>query len=103
MNTSPRLFAHCLACLLLFGLYYAATEGILMAMASAIIPAELRTSGLAILATLIGLAKMISSLLFGWLWQFTSTEVAIAVFGVGLAAAIMISGISLRSTAHEAI
>jgi MFS family permease len=91
-----------IACFVLFGLYYAATEGVLAAMASAVIPAERRTSGLAILATLIGLAKMASSVAFGWIWQSTSTGFVLAVFGGALAIAIAVSAISLRATAHEA-
>ena len=90
------------ACLLLLGLYYAATEGILMAMASAVIPAELRTSGLATLAAVVGLGKMVASLLFGVLWHTLGTGAALAVFGVGLAAALVVSTLRLMGTADEA-
>ena len=51
-------------CLLLLGLYYAGTEGVLTAMASAAVPPEMRASGLAFLATAIALGKAGSSLLF---------------------------------------
>jgi MFS family permease len=57
------------AWLALFGMFYAATEGVLMAMASAVIRPEIRTSGIAILTTLVGIGKVISSLLFGWMWE----------------------------------
>jgi predicted MFS family arabinose efflux permease len=78
-------------CLLLLGLYYSATEGVLLAMASEVIPAESRTSGLAVLMTCISLAKMASSLLFGWLWQSWGASTAVLMFTFGLAAAILIS------------
>ena len=58
----------CMAALFFLGLYYAATEGVLMAMASSVIPASLRASGLAMLVTFINLGKFVSSLLFGWLY-----------------------------------
>ena len=90
------------ACLFLLGLYYAATEGILMAMASAVIPAELRTSGLAVQATFLGLAKMTASLAFGTLWRFAGTGRALLLFGCGLAAALVASTLWLRWTTREA-
>lgn len=49
---------------LLLGAYYAATDGALMALASEIVPPELRTSGLALLTTGMSLARLLSSLLF---------------------------------------
>ena len=53
----------------LLGLYYAATEGILMALASAVIPPQRRTAGIAIVATGVGAGKLVSSVAFGALWQ----------------------------------
>ncbi len=83
-------------CLLLLGLYYAGTEGVLMAMASAAVPPEMRTTGLAILATAIALGKMGSSLLFGWVWHSYGVQSAIFVFGAILIAALLAAGFSLR-------
>jgi MFS family permease len=88
-------------CLFLFGLYYAATEGVLMAMASVVIPAELRTSGLAILSTGIGLAKMLSSLLFGWSWQVWGSTVTVAGFATALLTGLLVSAMWLRRTEGE--
>ena len=90
------------ACLVLLGLHYAATEGILMAMTSAVIPAELRTSGLALLATGVGLGKMTASLLFGVLWHAMGTGGALVLFGIGLAAALVASALRLRWIWREA-
>lgn len=77
--------------LLLFGGYYAATEGVLMAIASSVIPAELRTTGLALLTTGIGLGKMISSVAFGWLWQSLGRPAAAGLFLAILAAVLLLS------------
>ena len=68
LSQSRITFIGCLVSLFFYGLYYASTEGVLMAMASSIIPASLRTSGLALLLTFIAAGKFVSSLLFGWLW-----------------------------------
>lgn len=88
--------------LLLFGAYYAATEGVLMAMASGIIPAGLRTTGLALLTTGIGLGKMVSSVAFGWLWQSQGRPVAAGVFLVLLAVVLVFSGKVLGGRNAEA-
>ncbi|MBO0797662.1 MAG: MFS transporter [Blastocatellia bacterium] len=84
------------SCLLLLGLYYAGTEGVLMAMASAVIPAELRTSGLAILVTAVALGKMVSSFLFGWLWDTHGINVAIITFVAILLTALPAAGFFFR-------
>lgn len=67
-----------------------------MAMASATVPAEIRTTGIAILATAIALGKLGSSLLFGWIWNAFGVWYAIVTFGVILMAVLLIAGISLR-------
>jgi hypothetical protein len=87
--------------LFLFGLYYAATEGVLMAVGSAIIPAALRTSGLAVLTTVIGLGKMVSSVAFGWLWQMHGTYTAILVFVLAMGVSLLVSMRLLRSTTYD--
>ena len=80
----------CGTCLLLFGLYYAATEGVLTAMISVVVPAEFRTSGLALLGTLVNVGKLISSLLFGWLWQMWGTQSAISALAIGLVVVVLL-------------
>jgi hypothetical protein len=76
------------ACLALYGFYYAATEGVLAAMASAAIPPDIRASGLAALTTAVGIGKMFSSLLFGWIWERYGIQASIDVFVLTLALAI---------------
>ena len=79
------------ACVVLLGLFYAATEGVLMAMASRLIPAGHRTTGLALLLTGVGLGKLTSSLLFGWLWQQGGIDHALTIFVVACLATIVVS------------
>jgi MFS family permease len=83
-------------CLLLLGIYYAGTEGVLMAMASAAVPPEARASGLAVLATAIALGKMGSSFMFGWMWDAYGVRSAIVVFIGILMAATLVAGFSFR-------
>jgi MFS family permease len=79
-------------CLLLLGIYYAGTEGVLMAMASAAVPPEARASGLAFLATAIALGKMGSSLLFGWMWDAYGVRSTIVMFIAILMTATLVAG-----------
>jgi MFS family permease len=83
-------------CLLLLGIYYAGTEGVLMAMASAAVPPEARASGLAVLATAIAMGKMGSSLLFGWMWDAYGVRPTIVTFAAVLMAATLVAGFSFR-------
>jgi MFS family permease len=68
-------------CIFLLGLYYACTDGVLMSMAAQQLPTHVRTTGLALLATMISLGRLVSSVMYGWLWENTSHTVAIAWFG----------------------
>ena len=68
----------------LLGTYYAATDGVLMAMGSAVIPDELRSSGLAWLTTVTTAAKFAASLLFGLVWKFEGPGRAVSWFLAGI-------------------
>jgi MFS family permease len=90
-----------IACLTLMGIYYAGTEGILMALSSAVLPARLRTSGLAMVGTSIGIGKMFSSVLFGWVWVGVGQTTAIVSFIVGLVVVLAIANLWLRGALRE--
>ena len=75
--------------------------GILMAMASAIIPPEFRTSGIALIATCVGLGKLGSSLLFGYAWHTLGADAATWCFGIGLVAFVVMSTFMLRGRNFE--
>ena len=66
------------ATLFLLGLYYAATEGMLMALGSALLPEALRTSGLAILMTALALARICGSAVFGFGWSRFGLQMTVA-------------------------
>jgi MFS family permease len=87
--------------LVLLGLYYAGTEGVLMAGASALVPTGRRTTHLAILGTGVGLGKLLSSLLFGWTWQQLGSAGAVGLFVAGMIVALVISA-SLLEVRHAA-
>ena len=81
--------------LLALGAYYAATDGVLQAIASALLPDRLQASGLALLVTAISLAKLISSLAFGLVWTLGGLDAAAAAFTAALVAALMLAGWAL--------
>ncbi len=83
------------AALGLLGAYYAATDGVLMALGSAVIPEEVRASGLALLRTATSLARLVASIAFGALWTVWGIETAIACFAAALAVATALAALVL--------
>ncbi|MFF5287625.1 MFS transporter [Streptomyces sp. NPDC013171] len=63
--------------LVLHGLFYAATDGVLMALAGPVLPEHLRTTGLALIQTGQALAYLASSVLFGLAWQLWGPDTAV--------------------------
>lgn len=82
----------------LLGSYYAMTDGVLMAAASAELNERLRTSGLALLTTVTSVASLVSSVLVGSIWSAFGMQAAYAVCLVGLVAALIWSAWSLRES-----
>jgi MFS family permease len=89
--------------LALMGSYYAATDGVLAAFASALVPDPVRGSGLALLNTTTGVAKLLSSVAFGALWTLTGTTTALAVFGAGLVVAMGLAALAFVRTRHDVV
>ena len=79
----------------LLGAYYAATNGVLAAVASSALAPNLRTSGLALLNTFLGICKLASSVVFGWLWTSGAMTTPVWVFSLGLVAALVAATIIL--------
>jgi len=75
----------------LLGAYYAATNGVLAAVASSALAPNLRTSGLAFLNTFLGLCKFLASVLFGWLWLSGAMRTPLWFFSFGLVVAFVAS------------
>jgi MFS family permease len=88
--------------LLLLGGYYAATDGVLMALGSTVVPEEVRGTGLALLGTVTSLARLVASLLFGLLWTVWGIDTALACFGVALVAAGALAATILRRAPEPA-
>jgi MFS family permease len=76
-------------CLLGLGGYFAATEGVLAAIAGALLPENLQASGLGMLTTVVSIGNLLSSLVFGALWLALGLHDAVLIFGGGLALAIL--------------
>ncbi|MGZ4613771.1 MAG: MFS transporter [Kineosporiaceae bacterium] len=77
--------------LALHGVYYAATNGVLMAFVAPGLPAPLRTSGMAIVQSGTAAAAFISSVVAGALWFWRGPTFTLWVFLVGLAAALAVT------------
>lgn len=84
------------------GAYYAATDGVLQAIASAILPDGLRASGLALLVTATSLAKLVSSVAFGLVWTLGGLELAAAAFTATLAVALVAAAVVLSRSPEAA-
>lgn len=76
---------------LLIGLFYGATDGVLIAALAKECPRQYLTSGLALYTTLLSLAKFLSSLFYGWIWQTYGTTIAFVCFTLGLALCSLVS------------
>ena len=88
--------------LALVGASYAATDGVLPALASGMLGEEVRGSGLSVLTTATNLARFAASIGFGALWTFAGLNTAVLVCGLALAAAIVATGAVLRATREVA-
>lgn len=80
----------------LLGMYYAGTDGVMVALASGILPSGLRGSGLALLTTATSLSRLMSSVMFGWAWTTMGRDVSIVCFGVALVLGIALATALLR-------
>ena len=78
-----------IVCLLGLGGYFAATEGVLAAIAGALLPEDLQASGLGMLTTVVSIGNLLSSVAFGALWFALGLRPAVLIFGFGLVLAIV--------------
>jgi len=82
--------------LLLLGVFYAATDGVLPALISHLLPAEVRGSAIAAAQTVVVVARLVSSLGFGVLWASTSRAPALVTVAILLTCAIPVAAWLLR-------
>ncbi len=88
-------------CILLLGGYYALTEGVLMALASATLPAPVRSTGLAMLTTMTSLGRLAASLAFGAVWAAYGPTQALVRFLIALGGATVLAAATLRGYAGD--
>ncbi|MEU6758851.1 MFS transporter [Streptomyces sp. NPDC046685] len=74
--------------LALLGVFYAATDGVLMALAAPVLPAHGRAGGLALLQTGQALARLLGAAGFGAAWTLWGPRPALAVAALALAGAL---------------
>ncbi|WP_213816481.1 MFS transporter [Glaciihabitans sp. dw_435] len=84
------------ACLLLLGVFYAATDGVLAALAARSVPAEATGSGIAAAQTVVALARFAASTGFGVLWFTLGRTGAITTVAIGLAVVLAVVVILIR-------
>lgn len=87
------------AVLLLLGGYYAATDGVLMALVARRVPEASRGTVLGAVQTVVAAGRLVSSVGFGALWWRTSPTVALACFAGGLLLVLPIAARLLRAPA----
>ena len=84
------------------GLFYAMTDGVLMAHAGPMLPRQLRTAGLAVLQSLRALGAFVSSMAFGFAWsRFDSRTVILGYIGA-LVLALVVATLLVRPTLRRA-
>lgn len=77
------------SCLVLLGAFYAATDGVLAALASQLTPAGKLATGIASAQTVVALTRMAASAGFGVLWYAVGASSAVLIAGVALGAAVV--------------
>ena len=82
--------------LALLGTFYAATDGVLAALASQLVPQHRRASGIAAAQTVVAVGRFVSSVGFGVSWQLLGRSRAIVVMGAVLIAVLPVAAALLR-------
>lgn len=80
-----------LGCLFLLGTFYAATDGVLAALASQLTPPERLATGIGAAQTVVAVSRMAASAGFGILWFAVGPVTAMVVVGSLLAVAVLAS------------
>jgi len=74
----------------LLGVFYAATDGVFAALASAAVRPERRASGIAAVSTANDVGRMVASVIFGVLWSAGAMSSALVYFQIGLIVALCV-------------
>ncbi len=87
---------------LLLGGYYAATDGVLMALSSALLPSALRGSGIALVSTVNLLGRLLASVCFGFVWSRFDIRAALVGFFVAGLLVLVWLGVAFRPATERA-
>jgi len=101
--TGPGSLPVTLLVLLLLGAFYAATDGVLAALAGATVPAAVRASAIGTVQTAVALGRLLASVGFGVLWYTVGRDAALATVAVLLAVAIPAGWLLLRGHGDAAV
>lgn len=85
--TGASVVVGTLATVLLLGLFYAATDGVLAAVAGAAVPARVRASGIALAQTAVAVARLLAAVGFGIVWLLVGPTVGL----LGVAALLVLA------------
>ena len=83
-------------CLVLLGAYYSATDGVLAAITSAMLPRQLCGGGLSIVASATNLGRLAGSVAFGAIWNWWGLQYATGFFIMSLGCALVYAVFMLR-------
>lgn len=92
-----------LACLLLLGIFYAATDGVLAALAGQFSTPASRASGIAAAQTVVALSRLVASVGFGVLWFAVGRQNAIVLAAAALAIAIPCAIVMVRKISSNQV
>ena len=84
------------ACVGLLGADHAASDGVLSALASTVLPVTQLSTGLAVVSTVVAIARLLAAALFGALWTWWDADGALTAFLVGLFLAGFLSAVLLH-------
>ncbi|MEO8681309.1 MAG: MFS transporter [Vicinamibacterales bacterium] len=87
-----------LVSLALLGAYYAATDGVLTAMAAAVLAPATTGTGLSLLATATNVSKLVASVVFGLMWTRVGIASATGTYLAGLTLAVVGAAVLLTRT-----
>ncbi|GAA5201521.1 MFS transporter [Microbacterium jejuense] len=83
-------------CLLFLGAFYAATDGVLAALAAQLTTPQTHGTGIAAAQTVVALARFVAAVGFGFLWFAVGRETSMLIVAAVLAVAIPVAAVLLR-------
>ena len=80
VRPAPWTGSRTVACLVLLGTYYAATDGVLAALTVPMLPEGLRSTGLAAIQTVTAGGRFAAAIMFGAMWGVFGPSGALTIF-----------------------